>query len=97
MKTFAEFTNEKTGQAQPAGFPSFTEVKEGKGSSCMSEKMHEMMNEMYEAMCGEMKAIHEDESAMTAENYMKEAESKMEGMKEGMGKTCSEMMMAKEG
>jgi hypothetical protein len=92
MKTFAEFTTKKE---SAKGFPSFTEVKEGKGTSCMSEMMMEKLNEMYEAMCEEMKACHADESEMTAENYMGECESKMNEMKEGLAKTCSECMIQK--
>jgi hypothetical protein len=42
-----------------------------------------------------MKACHADESEMTAENYMGECESKMNEMKEGLAKTCSECMIQK--
>ncbi len=93
MKTFAEFTNAQTQEAGSSSFPTFTQVKEGKGSSCMSEEMMEKMNEMYEAMCEEMKACHEDETEMTAKDYMSEASHNMKEMMEKMQGMCEEYMM----
>ena len=93
MKTFAEFTGAATVEAAPKTFPTFAQVKEGKGSSCMSEMMMEKMNEMYEAMCEEMKACHEDETEMTAKDYMSEASHSMKEMMEKMQGMCEEYMM----
>jgi hypothetical protein len=67
-------------------------VNEGKSSSCMSESMHKKMNEMYESMCNEMKACHEDETSMTAENYMSEANGKLNEMMENMANQCASHM-----
>jgi len=91
MKTFAEFTSAET--APNTSFPTFTQVKEGKDMSCVSETMMEKMNEMYEAMCEEMKACHEDETEMTAKDYMSEASQCMKEMMEKMQGKCEECMM----
>ena len=93
MKTFAEFTGAATQAAASNAFPTFTQVKEGKGSSCMSEGMMAKMNEMYEAMCEEMKSCHEDETEMTAKDYMSEASHSMKEMMAKMEGMCEEYMM----
>jgi len=93
MKTFAEFTGATTQAAQSNGFPTFNQVKEGNGMSCVSEGMMAKMNEMYEAMCEEMKACHEDETEMTAKDYMSEASQYMKEMMENMQGKCEECMM----
>ena len=92
MKTFAEFTGNDKAAADNNSFPTFSQVKEGKGMSCMSEGMMAKMNEMYEAMCEEMKACHEDETEMTAKDYMGEASSCMKEMMENMQAKCEECM-----
>jgi hypothetical protein len=66
-----------------------------KSSSCMSESMHKKMNEMYESMCNEMKACHEDETPMTAESYMSEAKGKLNEMMENMAGKCNSYMKTK--
>jgi hypothetical protein len=78
MKSFSEFSG--------------STVNEGKSSSCMSESMHKKMNEMYESMCNEMKACHEDETKMTAENYMSECSEKLNEMMENMANECAGYM-----
>jgi len=93
MKTFKEFVNIKQ-TTKVEGVPTFQQVLEGAGSSCMSEMMMEKMNEMYESMCSEMKAIHEDETERTAESYCAEAEGKMMEMLKEMKGTCESYMAA---
>ena len=91
MKTFNEF---KTPAAKKAtvGFPSFSQVREGKGDSCVSEKMHEMMKEMLESSCNEMMEVHGDASEMTAESWMKEYDSMIKEYMEGLQAKCNEYM-----
>jgi hypothetical protein len=91
MKTFNEFTTGKAEQAK-AGFPTFTQVKESNEGKCMSEGLMAKCNEMYEAMCEEMKACHEDETEMTAETYTKECSEMMKEMMEGLTKACESCM-----
>ena len=91
MKTFAEFASTIETSAS-TGFPTFTEVKEGKGSSCMSEGMMAKCNEMYEAMCEEMKSCHEDETAMTAENYNSDCGTMLKEMMDNLQAKCNEYM-----
>jgi hypothetical protein len=79
--TFNEFSNNS----------SFN-LKESAGAKCMSEAMHEKLNEMYEAMCEEMGTIHNNESEMTAENYKAECSEKLNEMLEGLGAKCNEYM-----
>lgn len=92
MKTFSEFTTGKT--ETTSGFPTFSQVKEGETTEgkCMSENMMEKCNEMYEAMCEEMKSCHADETAMTAETYIKECSEKLNEMMEGLKSTCESCM-----
>lgn len=92
MKTFAEFANTATENPASTSFPTFTEVKEGKGTSCMSEALAAKMKECYESMCEEMKSCHEDETANTAESYMKECDMMMKEMMEGLSNKCTECM-----
>jgi len=75
-------------------FQDFTRIQESTMAegSCMSETMIKKCNEMYEAMCEEMKACHADETEMTAENYRKECESKINEMYESISKACNEIM-----
>jgi hypothetical protein len=91
MKTFSEFT-QPVAEKPSSSFPTFSEVKEGKGQSCMSEGMRKKMNEMYEAMCEEMSSCHTDESENTAESYMKECDMMMKEMMEGLSNHCNECM-----
>lgn len=91
MKTFTEFV----GKEEPTNttFPTFEEVtNEMTESSCVSEAMKARINEMCESAMMEMKACHEDETEMTAENYMSEYDSCMkecmESLKEYM-KSCT--------
>jgi hypothetical protein len=93
MKTFKEFVNIKQ-EKKIDGVPTFSQVLEGAGSSCISESMHEKLNEMYESMCNEMKAVHEDETERTAESYCSEAEGKMMEMLKEMKSTCESYMAA---
>jgi hypothetical protein len=60
--------------------------------TALSEAMCEKLNQMCEAMCEEMKACHADETEMTAENYRKECESKINEMYESISKACNEIM-----
>ena len=92
MKTFAEFAQGAPEKPASSSFPTFTEVKEGKGSSCMSEALAAKMKECYESMCEEMSACHADESANTAETYMKECDMMMKEMMEGLSNHCNECM-----
>jgi hypothetical protein len=78
MKSFSEFSG--------------STVNEGKSSKCMSESMHKKMNEMYESMCNEMKACHEDETSRTAESYMSECSEKLNEMMENMANECAGYM-----
>jgi len=96
MKSFSEFTSGSADAKPTTGFPSFTQVREGEDSApkCMSESMMEKMNEMYESMCKEMKACHEDETEHTAESYMKECDSMMKEMMEKMNTECESYMSA---
>jgi hypothetical protein len=94
MKTFGEFVGKTGLPAKSSSVPSFKEVMEGEGkTSCISESMHEKLNEMYEAMCEDMKTCHEDETERTAENYMKDCESKMMEIMEGLKKCCDDCMI----
>jgi hypothetical protein len=90
MKTFNEYKNPET--APSADFPSFTEVREGKGSSCVSEKMSKMIKEMMESGCKEMEEVHGNDTPMTAENWMKECESMIRECSEGLMAKCNECM-----
>lgn len=96
MKSFTEFTSGKSEAPASKGFPSFSQVREGEAPApkCMSESMMEKMHEMYEAMCEEMKACHEDETERTAEGYVKEAYGKMNEMMENMAKECESYLSA---
>ena len=95
MKTFGEVINRKN-ETKTSVLPSFKEVLEGEGkTSCVSEAMREKLNEMCEAMCEEMRSCHSDESAMTAEDYRKECEGKINEMYESITKACDECMIKK--
>jgi hypothetical protein len=67
-------------------------INEGKSSKCMSESMYKKMDEMYEAMCSEMKACHEDSTSHTAENYASECSEKLNEMMEKMIKESRNYM-----
>ena len=98
MKTFKEFTQPaEESTASSKGFPTFEEAmaEEKAGKGCMSENMMEMMTEMYEGMCEEMKACHDDETERTAESYMSEAAHRMNEMMEGLKGHCKECMIKK--
>jgi len=95
MKSFIEELRPESPAAQEikGGFPTFEEaVATKEGKTCVSESMMEKLNEMMEAMKSEMKACHDDESANTAESYMKECESKLNEMMESMKSHCNECM-----
>ena len=95
MKTFGEFIGKNEAKSVKAAIPSFREVLEGEGkTSCISENIMEMMKEMYEGMCKEMKSCHEDETERTAESYLKECESKVSEVMEGLLTHCKECMAA---
>lgn len=91
MKTFSEFKQPMTKKSS-SSFPTFSEVKEGKGSSCMSEGLMAKCNEMYEAMCEEMRSCHEDETPNTAESYNAECGAMLKEMMEGLQSKCNEYM-----
>ena len=93
MKTFGEFIGKTDLPAKSTSMLSFKEVLEGEGkTSCMSESMCEKLNEVCEAMCSEMKACHEDETEMTAENYMKDCGGMIKEMMEKLQSQCNEYM-----
>lgn len=79
MKTFTEFTR-------------MNETSMAEGAGCMSEKMVAQCESMCEAMCEEMKACHEDETKMTAENYKSECNEKLSEMMKVVEKMCNEHM-----
>lgn len=90
MKTFTEFTGKEEPKTSTS-FPTFEEAtSESKG--CVSEKMKALIKDCMESAMMEMKACHEDETEMTAENYMSEYDSCMkecmESLKEYM-KSCT--------
>lgn len=94
MKTFGEFLGKHEAKPANTSVPSFREVMEGEGkTACISEGMMEKLNEMYEGMCSEMKSCHEDETERTAESYLKECESKVAEMMEGLMNQCKECMV----
>jgi hypothetical protein len=95
MKTFGEVIGHKN-ETTNSALPSFKEVLEGEGkTSCVSEGLMEKLNEMYESMCEDMKACHEDETEKTAESWMKECDSKLSQIKENLQKECNECMIKK--
>jgi hypothetical protein len=77
-------------------FPTFEEVSQGKEvtSSCLTEKMKSLIKEMAECGMSEMKSCHEDETEMTAENWMSEYNSAMKGCMESLKTSCNEYMNA---
>ena len=92
MKTFVEFAQgapEKTSTS----FPSFSDVKEGKLETCMTENLKTKISEMMEMCKEEMLVVHGDETAKTAKNWMGECESYMKECMEGLQKDCDECMM----
>lgn len=91
MKTFSEFT-QPTAEKHTSSFPTFSEVKEGKGSSCMSEGLMAKCNELYEAMCEEMTSCHEDNTPNTAETYNTECGSMLKEMMDNLQSKCNEYM-----
>ena len=94
MKTFVEFAQgapEKTSTS----FPSFSDVKEGKLETCMTEKLKTKISEMMEMCKEEMLIVHGDETAKTAKNWMGECESYMKECMEGLQKDCDECMIQK--
>jgi hypothetical protein len=94
MKTFSEFAT-GTPEPQKTSFPTFTEVKEGRDKPCMSDSIKEKINEMMEMCKEEMRGVHADETAMTAESWMSECDSYMKESMESLQKECSECMIQK--
>jgi hypothetical protein len=97
MKSFAEFTNKETITKTPTAFPTFEDVAQGKdvageGSKCLSDKMKNLIKEMCECGMSEMKACHEDDTEMTAENWMSECDSYMKECMESLKGQCDECM-----
>lgn len=93
MKTFKEFTLPEVIAPAKKSFPTFEDVmSDNEGKTCMSEEMMEKLDEMYESMCEEMKACHNDESENTAESYNKACSERLNEMMEGMTKACENMM-----
>jgi len=95
MKTFTEFVGQETPTTTKASFPTFEEVSqedettnEKESSSCVSEKMKALIKECMESGMMEMKACHEDETEMTAENWMAECDSYMKECMEGLKECC---------
>jgi hypothetical protein len=93
MKTFTEFVGKEEPTNTTTTFPTFEEAtNEMTESSCVSEKMKALIKDCMESAMMEMKACHEDETEMTAENYMSEYDScmkeSMESLKEYM-KSCT--------
>jgi hypothetical protein len=91
MKTFLEFS-QVADKKTTLSFPTFSEIKEGKGSSCMSEELIAKCNEMYEAMCEEMSSCHEDKTEHTAETYNSECGSMLQEMIDNLQAKCNEYM-----
>lgn len=96
MKTFSEFTNKVSDTATSTAFPTFEEVSQGKdvagSTGCLTDKMKSLIKEMCECGMSEMKSCHEDETPMTAENWMKECDSYMKECMESLQTTCDECM-----
>lgn len=91
MKTFTEFVGKEEPTTVNTVFPTFEEATTEKTQSkgCVSEKMQSLIKEMCESGMTEMKACHEDETEMTAENWMAECDSYMKECMEGL-KECME-------
>ena len=97
VKTFEEYQaskNEDTvhgtpGEESENGTPMF-EVNE---DSCCSTECQGKIHEMYEAMIKEMKKCHEDDSDLSAEDYMAECDKIMEACKEAAGESCKDLMV----
>lgn len=96
MKTFSEFTGNDTQATSMSAFPTFEEVSQGKEvtSTCLTEKMKTLIKEMCESCMTEMKSCHADETEMTAENWMSEYNSAMEGCMESLKGCCEACMNA---
>lgn len=97
MKTFSEFTGTDTKTITPTAFPTFEEVAQGKDvvtqdAACLSDKMKNLIKEMCECGMSEMKACHEDDTEMTAENWMSECDSYMKECMESLKGQCDECM-----
>ena len=93
MKTFTEFVGKEEPTNTPQSFPTFEEVAQGKdvageNASCVSDKMKALIKECMESGMMEMKACHEDETEMTAENWMAECDSYMKECMEGLKECC---------
>jgi len=101
MKTFTEFIdNNNVAPSAEKTFPTFEEattqgkdVADEKGS-CVSDKMKDMIKEMCESGMSEMKSCHEDETPMTAENWMSECDSYMKECMESLKECCDTCMNA---
>ena len=89
MKTFTEFTGKEDPTVINPSFPTFEEATTAESKSCVSEKMQSLIKEMCESGMSEMKACHEDETEMTAENWMSECDAYMKECMEGL-KNCME-------
>jgi hypothetical protein len=94
MKTFAEFAQGAPNKSSTS-FPTFSDVKEGKLETCMTENLKTKIAEMMEMCKEEMRVVHEDETAKTAKNWMGECESYMKECMEGLQKDCDECMIQK--
>jgi len=63
--------------------------------SCCSTDCQNMINEMYETMCDEMKKCHGNESKMSAGDYHKECESMIAEMCSSLKEQCDKYMNKK--
>jgi hypothetical protein len=94
MKTFAEFA-QGAPEKVSTSFPTFSDVKEGKLDTCMTEDLKTKINEMMEMCKEEMQLVHGDETPKTAESWMSECEAYMKECMESLQKECSECMIQK--
>jgi len=94
MKSFTEFVGKEEPTTAKNSFPTFEEANQGKDvagekGSCVSDKMKALIKECMESGMAEMKACHEDETEMTAENWMSECDTYLKECMEGL-KECME-------
>ena len=78
MQTFKDTIGKAPAMNQDLDYlPTFKQMTEGRGTPCLSEKLIAKMESVYKAMTTEMKAVHEDTTKRTCENYCAEAESRL--------------------
>lgn len=105
VKSFEEWSSNKS-EELVHGTPGEDTSKDkgdesGKGliemneDSCCSTDCQQMVNEMYEKMCDEMKKCHGDESEMNAESYHKDCSEMLKKCSEALESSCNKMMNRK--